>query len=43
MTAANSANIAPLVARYQLNITDSEGYVTPIIEGRFEIQGSVTV
>lgn len=43
MTAANSANITPLVARYQLNITDSEGYVTPIIEGRFEIQGSVTV
>jgi len=43
MTAANSANIAPLVARYQLNITDSEGYVTPVIEGRFEIQGSVTV
>jgi hypothetical protein len=43
LTASNSANIAPLVARYQLNITDSEGYVTPIIEGRFEIQGSVTV
>lgn len=43
MTAANSANISPLVARYQLNITDSEGYVTPLIEGRFEIQGSVTI
>lgn len=41
MTAANSANIAPLVARYQLNLTDSEGFVTPLIEGRFEVQGSV--
>lgn len=41
MTAANSANIAPLVARYQLNIIDSEGFVTPLIEGRFEVQGSV--
>ena len=41
MTAANSANIAALVARYQLNITDSEGVVTPLIEGRFEVQGSV--
>jgi hypothetical protein len=41
MTAANSANIAPLVARYQLNLIDSEGFVTPLIEGRFEVQGSV--
>ena len=41
MTAANSANIGALVARYQLNITDSEGVVTPLIEGRFEVQGSV--
>lgn len=41
MTAANSANIGAFVARYQLNITDSEGIVTPLIEGRFEVQGSV--
>lgn len=41
MTAANSANIGAFVARYQLNITDSEGVVTPLIEGRFEVQGSV--
>lgn len=41
MTAANSANISAFVARYQLNITDSEGVVTPLIEGRFEVQGSV--
>ena len=41
MTAANSANIEAFVARYQLNITDSEGVVTPLIEGRFEVQGSV--
>jgi hypothetical protein len=41
MTAANSANIGAFVARYQLNITDSDGVVTPLIEGRFEVQGSV--
>ncbi len=41
MTAANTANIEAFVARYQLNITDSDGVVTPLIEGRFEVQGSV--
>jgi hypothetical protein len=43
LTAANSANLSALVARYQLNITDVEGYVTPLLEGAFTVKGSVTV
>jgi hypothetical protein len=43
LSAANSSVLNALVARYQLNITDNEGFVTPLIEGSFTVQGSVTV
>ncbi len=42
MTAANSAALARFSGRYDLELRDSAGYVTRLLEGQFRVEPEIT-
>lgn len=42
MTAANSAALARFSGRYDLELADSDGYVTRLLEGQFRVEPEIT-
>lgn len=42
MTAANSAALARFSGRYDLELHDSAGYVTRLLEGQFKVEPEIT-
>ena len=43
VAASDTASLPPGLYRYDLDLTDTNGFVTKFIEGSFEIRGSITV
>lgn len=42
MTAANSAALAPFRGRYDLELTNTSGYVVRLLEGQFRVEPEIT-